>query len=320
MWKNGIGTDEGLLGWLQSEYGTNETAQLMADSLLLRLCSEKERFTVLQTFLDWFRSKFPYFHDECDSCGVSCRCELPPPQQQPPSPPPVQQQTTLLSNDDDGVVLVGSESSADGGIDNSEDEDDEEDDGGSFLGYIHPSPTELPGHAGRTELYHCQTCDAYTRFPRYNRALYVTNSRRGRCGEYSMLLYRILRALRYQARWVVDWADHVWAEVLIDGRWIHMDPCEAALDDNMLYSNWGKNQTFVVALYVPPAVGVGVHDAYVGPGNAVYVPPVEDVTLAYSRDGGAVVAERRNVTDAEVFEIVMGASKKLMRDFQRLKP
>ena len=26
-------------------------------------------------------------------------------------------------------------------------------------------------------------------------------------------------------------AGHVWVEALLDGRWVHIDPCEAAVDD-----------------------------------------------------------------------------------------
>jgi len=28
---------------------------------------------------------------------------------------------------------------------------------------------------------------------------------------------------------VVDWTDHVWNEVLVQGEWMHIDPCEAAV-------------------------------------------------------------------------------------------
>ena len=89
---------------------------------------------------------------------------------------------------------------------------------------------------------------------------------------------RILDALGYSTRYVVDWQDHVWAEVLIEGdvdsdsdtndattegegsvqdvrdkkdkkedQWIHIDPCEASIDEPMLYHGWGKNQTYIFA-------------------------------------------------------------------------
>lgn len=40
------------------------------------------------------------------------------------------------------------------------------------------------------------------------------------------MMLRFLEALGYEGRWVVDWADHVWAEARIGERWIHVDPCE----------------------------------------------------------------------------------------------
>ena len=68
-----------------------------------------------------------------------------------------------------------------------------------------------------------------------------------------MLLYRMLRALGHEVRWIVDWADHVWCEVKIcTGRWVHLDPCEAAVDKPLLYQDWGKTQTYILAYYAPP--------------------------------------------------------------------
>ena len=175
------------------------------------------------------------------------------------------------TSENNGNVGVG------GGVGNAEEEDEDD---FSFLGYVHPTPTECRhGLASRTELYRCRSCLSYTRFPRYNRAALVADAKRGRCGEYSMLLYRMLRALGYDGvRWVVDWADHVWVEVRLggrageyagdrqveegggggdddDGRWVHLDPCEAAVDNPLLYESWGKNQTYIVAFHDPFYVG-----------------------------------------------------------------
>ena len=126
----------------------------------------------------------------------------------------------------------------------------------SFTGYIYPSEIERSDKAGRTELYLCGKCGGQHRFPRFNNVIKVLETRRGRCGEYSVLFLRMLRLLGYQVRWVVDWADHVWIEVLyskdtagetINRRWIHADPCEAAVDEPLLYQSWGKNQTYILA-------------------------------------------------------------------------
>lgn len=54
----------------------------------------------------------------------------------------------------------------------------------------------------------------------------VLDTRRGRCGEYSVLMMRLLEALGYTCRWVVDWSDHVWVEARVGGSWVHIDPCE----------------------------------------------------------------------------------------------
>ena len=61
------------------------------------------------------------------------------------------------------------------------------------------------------ELIHCSACDVVSRFPRYNDAMKVLfESRRGRCGEYSVAALALTESLGYTSRWVVDWADHVW--------------------------------------------------------------------------------------------------------------
>lgn len=41
-------------------------------------------------------------------------------------------------------------------------------------------------------------------------------------------MLRLLEALGYECRWVVDWSDHVWLEAWIGGRWVHVDPCEVS--------------------------------------------------------------------------------------------
>ena len=75
----------------------------------------------------------------------------------------------------------------------------------------------------------------------------MLETRRGRCGEYSILLMRMLDLLGYQARWVVDWADHVWCEVWVNDQWVHMDPCEASVNEPLIYEGWGKNQTYILS-------------------------------------------------------------------------
>lgn len=61
---------------------------------------------------------------------------------------------------------------------------------------------------------------------RYVAVSKVLETRRGRCGEYSVLMMRLLEVLGYSCRWVVDWSDHVWVEARVGGKWVHIDPCE----------------------------------------------------------------------------------------------
>jgi peptide-N4-(N-acetyl-beta-glucosaminyl)asparagine amidase len=76
-------------------------------------------------------------------------------------------------------------------------------------------------------------------------------------------------------------ADHVWVEVGVaragSGRgtsWVHLDPCEAAVDEPLLYQGWGKNQTYIVALSFE--------------GGA------QDVTRSYTSDLAAALSRRED--------------------------
>ena len=93
-----------------------------------------------------------------------------------------------------------------------------------------------------------------------------------------MLMMRLLQALGYSARWTADKADHVWTEVYLPssstttsnsdsggtiindeanekGSWIHVDPCEAAIDEPYIYQSWGKNQTYIFSYSVGQDTG-----------------------------------------------------------------
>jgi hypothetical protein len=163
--------------------------------------------------------------------------------------------------------------------------------GNSFVGYIRPSFDERGFRAGRTELYHCSVCRAVSRFPRFNALDRVLDTRRGRCGEYSMLMYRVLYLLGYEVRWVVDWADHVWCEARVCDEWTHIDPCEAAVDEPLIYQGWGKNQTYILAM----AFGQGV----------------EDVTHRYTSDAEAAFSRREESTEL-INAALQSASRFLM--------
>ena len=286
--------------------------------------------------MDWFRSKFPYYYDRCDHCGESYR-ENPFPE----------------SNDDDDedtnqhVVCNNANNVGETLADMNDNNDEEEDDGGgTFLGYIHPNEQELVlGKAGRTELYHCHVCHKYTRFPRYNSAASVLRSQRGRCGEYSMLLYRMLRALGHHTRWVVDWADHVWAEIHLDNNndddddatsWIHLDPCEAAVQQPLLYQGWGKQPTYIVGFYAPlvqpfnetkttttttssdkpqqqPLSAVHSGAATNNNNHDHVFDFVQDVTAHYTSDNATVIQNRRD----DSVKVVEEAVKRIAQEHQK---
>jgi len=328
-------TSHGLKGWIEDQYGIDNTRQLMAEVLLNK--SEKEQLQTFQTFLDWFRNNFPYFHDQCDSCGAPCKDD----------PEPHKSDDDIVEKDTraEGSNNIDEQQTNELADDQQEEEDDEDD--FSFLGYVYPTPSEKLGNASRTELYQCRTCSSYTRFPRYNKALWVTTTQRGRCGEYSMLLYRMLRVLGYtKVRWVVDWADHVWAEVWLGGngdnkesnnsggRWVHLDPCEAAVDNPLLYESWGKNQTYIVAFHDPFYTTTSSSESIEGDRITVATttsripersddryrfPPVEDVTRQYTSDEAHVIEERRGILDESVAEAINEVSKNMVHLLDRLR-
>mmetsp|Transcript_11378 Transcript_11378/g.17080 ORF Transcript_11378/g.17080 Transcript_11378/m.17080 type:complete len:488 (+) Transcript_11378:2949-4412(+) len=254
--------------WMNSEYGEEETKRLQAD-VLRSMGSEEEQISELKHFLEFFRARFPYYYDRCSHCGASAK-------------------------DDTSHIADGSST--------------EEEDESHFVGYVYPSSTEREGNAGRTEIYLCKHCHGFTRFPRYNSVASIIKNRRGRCGEYAMLLFRLLRVLGHEARWVVDWSDHVWADVLLShndetldsnnrrtARWVHLDPCEAAVDEPLLYQGWGKKQTYIMAFYSPNIFcsnadgvtnGLSLDSAF-----------IEDVTEMYTSDNIEEINKRREESD-----------------------
>ncbi|KAL7426120.1 hypothetical protein ACHAXH_000418 [Discostella pseudostelligera] len=291
---------------------------------------------------------------ECDFCGASCKDDL-------------VQEVNRIPNDYDNAVQGDDDATRpnedhNNGIEKSDEKPIIDD--FSCLGYVYPTPTELRGGASRTELYRCRSCMSYTRFPRYNKARWITTARRGRCGEYSVLLYRMLRALGYvNVRWCVDWADHVWVEVWLDnesveansgdvkqgGRWVHLDPCEAAVDTPLLYESWGKNQTYIIAFHDPfysnsrdramcidlevlgrkDNVASATSIAAIAPQKRTSkesaekeirmhrFPLVEDVTRQYTSDELHVIVERRGIGEelvAQAIEEVSGNMVDLLKN------
>lgn len=117
------------------------------------------------------------------------------------------------------------------------------------LGMSNPTEEERTVHwAARVEIYRCTRCQTLIRFPRINNPRSLLHSRRGRCGEWANCFAFICRSLGLDTRWVIDFTDHVWVEVWCDslGRYIHIDPCEMAIDTPLLYEvGWKKKLSYL---------------------------------------------------------------------------
>lgn len=111
-----------------------------------------------------------------------------------------------------------------------------------------PNKEERMYGAGTVEVYHCAACNHSIRFPRYNHAAKILQTRTGRCGEHAQGFTLICRALGLPARMVTDWTDHVWTEYWStpQQRWVHVDGDQ--YDNPYNYeSGWNKKLTYIIA-------------------------------------------------------------------------
>lgn len=79
----------------------------------------------------------------------------------------------------------------------------------------------------------------------------IKESGKGRCGEFSILYVASCLAHGYECRLIVAtdtsspfWSDeHVWTEVKVNDRWIHVDPSERRWNEPQMYKewSWGKD-------------------------------------------------------------------------------
>ena len=105
----------------------------------------------------------------------------------------------------------------------------------------------------------------------------------------------------------------MWVEVDVVGnngkhRWVHLDPCEAAVDESLLYHGWGKKQTYILAFYAP-----GDNSHRTGDANGA-LPLVEDVTQSYTKDVWKKICKRREESEDEVKSAVKNATDKLRNE------
>ncbi|XP_055606267.1 peptide-N(4)-(N-acetyl-beta-glucosaminyl)asparagine amidase [Uranotaenia lowii] len=142
----------------------------------------------------------------------------------------------------------------------------------------------------RVEVYQC--CDQQRRFYRYNDVEKLLHTRCGRCGEWANCFTFLCRALGYEARFVFSTGDHVWTEVYSERKrkWIHVDPCENAIDSPLMYEHgWKKEIAYVFAFSRED---------------------IQDVTWRYSNDHSKVLKRRNSCTEKELLETILKLREK----------
>lgn len=115
----------------------------------------------------------------------------------------------------------------------------------------------------------------------------LLHTRCGRCGEWANCFTFLCRALGYEARFVFSTGDHVWTEVYSDRkrRWIHVDPCENAIDSPLMYEHgWKKDISYVFAFSRDD---------------------VQDVTWRYSSQHQRVIKSRTSCSEKELLDTIL---------------
>jgi len=161
-----------------------------------------------------------------------------------------------------------------------------------------PTETEALWAASRTEVYKCSSCNISNRFPRYNNPIKLCETKTGRCGEWANLFGAVLRALKYEVRFVDNFEDHVWNEYFSEDLncWIHVDPCENAWNTPLLYEQgWGRVMTFILA-----------HS----------ITGIQDVTPRYIKDFEVAVKRRNPITVAKIKGILFKHFEEITKSFK----
>lgn len=103
---------------------------------------------------------------------------------------------------------------------------------------------------------HLKYTDGYLPLPRPELPIPILERGLGRCGEFTLLYTGLLLANEIECRLIVDCSapsppngDHVWNEVYVNGRWIHVDPTERIVNNPHMYTDsWNKNVNLVYAI------------------------------------------------------------------------
>jgi hypothetical protein len=85
---------------------------------------------------------------------------------------------------------------------------------------------------------------------------------------------------------------------------VHLDPCEASVDERLLYQGWGKKQTYILAFYAPHIKASGIENA---------IPLIEDVTCSYTSDSAEEICKRREESQEQVKTAIEQATDKLRK-------
>ncbi len=93
-----------------------------------------------------------------------------------------------------------------------------------------------------------------TELQRFNYVPTLLKTRTGRCGEWAILFTALLNAVNFVARIVVDFEDHVWTEVWMIRRWVHVDCTLEAprnFDHPFIYKTDFKHKIIQILAFSP---------------------------------------------------------------------